>query len=86
MLSMLGHPAGWMIPGAVFLSTFAWLLTLHPVSGAGCVYAAYGGIYIAASIVWLWLVEYQRPDGWDLLRAALCLVGASVIFFAPRSL
>ena len=82
----LGRSAGWLIPGAVSLAIFTWLLTMHPVSGAGRIYAAYGGIYIAASLVWLRLVEHQRPDRWDLLGAALCLTGASIIPFAPRSL
>lgn len=82
----LGRSAWWIAPGAVSLAVFAWLLTLHPVSGAGRVYAAYGGVYIAASLFWLWLVEHQRPDRWDLFGAALCLAGASVIYFAPRSL
>lgn len=82
----LGRSAWWLAPGAVALGLFAWLLTLHPVSGAGRVYAAYGGVYIVASLLWLRWVEHQRPDHWDLLGAALCLAGAGVIFFAPRSL
>lgn len=82
----LGRSPWWVMPGAVSLALFAWLLTLHPLSGAGRVYAAYGGVYITASLVWLWFVEHQRLDRWDLLGAALCLAGASIIFFAPRSL
>ncbi len=82
----LGRSVGWLVPGAAALALFAWLLTLHPVSGAGRVYAAYGGVYIVASLGWLWLFEHQRPDRWDVLGAALCLGGAAVIYFAPRSL
>ena len=53
-----------LIPAALFLAIFAWLLTLHP-SAAGRVYAAYGGVYIAVALIWLWAVEGMRPTGWD---------------------
>lgn len=72
-------------PGLVSLAIFAWLLTLAPSDFAGRSYAAYGGVYIAASLIWLWAVEKQRPDAWDLSGAVLCLVGAALILFAPRS-
>jgi small multidrug resistance family-3 protein len=80
----LGKPAGWALAGAVSLVLFAWLLTLHPSSHAGRIYAAYGGVYIAASLLWLWLVEGQMPDRWDFIGSALCLAGAAVIYFGPR--
>jgi small multidrug resistance family-3 protein len=51
---------------------------------AGRAFAAYGGVYIAASLVWLWLVEGTRPDRWDLIGAAICLIGAAVILLGPR--
>ena len=78
-----GRPVWWLLPGAASLAIFAWLLTLHPAA-SGRVYAAYGGIYIAASILWLWLVDGVRPDRWDIAGAAICLVGAMMIYFAPR--
>lgn len=81
----LGRSAGWLVPGAVSLALFAWLLTLHPTEGAGRVYAAYGGVYIVASLLWLWMIEQQRPGRWDILGAAICLLGAGVIIFAPRT-
>lgn len=81
----LHRSAWWVLPGAVSLALFAWLLTLHPQVGAGRVYAAYGGVYIAASLLWLWAVEHLRPDRWDVLGAALCLVGTAVILFGPRT-
>lgn len=81
----LGRSVWWIAPGAVSLALFAWLLTLHPVSGAGRVYAAYGGVYIVASLVWLRVMEHQSPDRWDLLGAALCVAGATVIYFAPHT-
>ncbi len=74
----------WLAPGAVSLALFAWLLTQVDASAAGRAYAAYGAIYIAGSIVWLWLVEKQRPDLADLGGLALCLAGSAVILFAKR--
>ncbi|MGB3830753.1 MAG: YnfA family protein [Mesorhizobium sp.] len=74
----------WLLPGLACLVLFAWLLTLSPADAAGRAYAAYGGVYVAASLLWLWLAEGFRPDRWDLLGAAICIGGASVILFAPR--
>ena len=74
----------WLVPGTLSLVIFAWLLALTPADAAGRTYAAYGGIYIAASLAWLWLAEGVRPDRWDMAGAVLCLCGASVILFAPR--
>lgn len=81
----LGHSPWWTLIGAALLALFAWLLTLHPVVGAGRVYAAYGGVYIAASVLWLWLGERRQPDLWDLCGAGVCLMGAAIIMLAPRS-
>lgn len=75
----------WLLPGLASLIAFAWLLALTPTDAAGRAYAAYGGIYIAASLLWLWLAEGVRPDRWDVVGAAICVAGASVILFAPRS-
>lgn len=72
----LGKSAWWALPGVAALIAFALLLTRIDSPFAGRAYAAYGGIYIAASLVWLWLVEGARPDRWDLAGATLCLVGA----------
>jgi len=66
-------------------SLWAWLLTLSPAAFAGRAYAAYGGVYIAASLIWLWLAEGFRPDRWDVVGALLCLAGAAVILWVPRS-
>ncbi len=79
------HKSGWWaLPGAVGLVLFACLLTRVEASFAGRAYAAYGGIYIAASLCWLWAVEHTAPDRYDMLGACLCLVGMGVILFAPR--
>ncbi len=75
----------WLLPGLVALVLFAWLLTLSEADAAGRTYAAYGGVYIVASLLWLWLMEGVRPDRWDVAGAAICMVGASVILFAPRA-
>lgn len=81
----LEKPVWWLLPGGVLLALFAWLLTLVESDAAGRAYAAYGGIYICASLVWLWVVEGLRPDRWDMIGAALCIAGAAVIVFGPRS-
>ncbi len=81
----LGRHPLWLLAGAVSMALFAWLLTLHPAEGAGRVYAAYGGVYIAASLVWLRFAEGLVPDRWDILGACICLLGAAVITLAPRS-
>lgn len=81
----LGYSAVWLLPGVAALALFAYLLTLVDSAFAGRAYAAYGGVYIAASLGWLWAVEGARPDRWDLGGAALCLAGAAIILFAPRS-
>lgn len=60
----LGKSAGWLLPGVVSLMIFAWLLTRIDSASAGRAYAAYGGVYIAASLVWLWLAEGVRPNRW----------------------
>lgn len=80
----LGKPIWWLAPGLVSLALFAWLLALVPSEAAGRTFAAYGGVYIVASILWLWLVEGRLPDRWDLSGAAICLAGAAVILFGPR--
>jgi small multidrug resistance family-3 protein len=74
----------WLVPGMASLVLFAWALTRIDVDFAGRAYAAYGGIYILASLVWLWAVEGSRPDRWDAIGAAICVVGAVVILFGPR--
>ena len=81
----LDKPMWWVIPGMASLALFAWLLTLVDVAHAGRAYAAYGGIYIAASLAWLWLAEGARPDRWDLAGAAVCVAGAAIILLGPRN-
>jgi len=80
-----GQSAWWLLPGLASLVLFAWLLTLIDAAYAGRAYAAYGGIYIAASLGWMWALEGARPDRWDLTGAAVVLVGAAIILMGPRT-
>jgi small multidrug resistance family-3 protein len=77
-----GASAWLLVPAAVSLAAFAWLLTLHP-QAAGRTYAAYGGVYIAVAVLWLWAVDGIRPTPWDWLGVALTLIGMAVIAFQP---
>ena len=79
-----GASALWLLPGAAALGAFAFLLALTPPDQAGRSFAVYGGVYIAASLLWLWAVEGARPDRWDMAGAALALAGAAVILWGPR--
>lgn len=72
-----------LIPAALSLALFAWLLTLHPAA-AGRVYAAYGGVYILVAIAWLWAVDGIKPTVWDGVGVAVALVGMGIIMFAPH--
>lgn len=80
----LGASPLWIAPGMLALAAFAWLLTTVDSDFAGRAYAAYGGIYIAASVAWLWMVESRTPDRWDVVGALTCLAGAFVILNGPR--
>ncbi len=75
----------WLLPGMVSLALFAYLLTRVDSEAAGRAYAAYGGVYIVASILWLWLVEHRSPDRWDVVGASACLAGAAIILLGPRT-
>jgi small multidrug resistance family-3 protein len=80
----LGKHWLWLVPGVVSLVLFAYLLTFVESEAAGRAYAAYGGVYIFASVIWLRLIEDVQPDRWDMLGASICLVGAAVIIAGPR--
>ena len=76
-------PAWLLIPAAAFLAVFAWLLTLHPITAAGRTYAAYGGMYIAVALLWLWWAEGIAPTRWDIVGAGFALVGMAIIALQP---
>ncbi len=78
-----GASAWLLLPAAMALALFAWLLTLHPAA-AGRVYAAYGGVYVAVALLWLWTVDGVRPSWWDVLGVGVTLAGMAIIAFAPR--
>jgi small multidrug resistance family-3 protein len=73
-----GRSVWLLLPGAMSLALFAWLLSLHP-GPAGRTYAAYGAVYVAAAVVWLAIVEGQRPDRWDLIGVIVALLGMAII-------
>jgi len=73
-----------LVPAALSLALFAWLLTLHP-NAAGRVYAAYAGVYISIALMWLWAVDSVRPTLTDLLGVGVCLIGMGIIMFGPRN-
>lgn len=85
MWARQSHSALWLGPGVLALAAFAWLLTRVDADHAGRVYAVYGGIYIVASLGWLWAIEGARPDRWDVLGSMICLSGAAIILWAPRA-
>lgn len=80
----LGRSPGWLAPGLLSLVVFAWALTQVQSPFAGRAYAAYGGIYIASSLVWLRAVEGIAPDRWDLIGGFIAVCGALVVLLGPR--
>lgn len=78
-----GRTAWLLVPAAISLATFAWLLTLHP-HAAGRVYAAYGGVYISVALVWLWAVDSIRPSLTDWVGVGVSLLGMSIIMLGSR--
>ena len=79
-----GKSAWLLLPAALSLALFAWLLTLHP-SAAGRTYAAYGGMYIVVALLWLRFVDGVSLSRWDAAGAALALAGMAVIALQPRA-
>jgi small multidrug resistance family-3 protein len=79
-----GKSAWLLVPAALSLAVFAWLLSLHPTA-AGRVYAAYGGVYVTVALAWLWMMDGVRPGLADLIGVGLCLTGMAVIMLGARS-
>jgi small multidrug resistance family-3 protein len=77
-----GRSVWLLVPAAVSLAVFAWLLTLHP-HAAGRVYAAYGGVYVSVALVWLWIVDSVRPTLTDWVGVGVVLLGMVIIMFGP---
>lgn len=81
----MGRSWMWTVPGLVSLALFALALTRIDAALAGRAYAAYGGVYLLSSLLWLWIVEKTAPDRWDIMGAGICLGGALIILFGPRA-
>jgi small multidrug resistance family-3 protein len=79
-----GRSAWLLVPAALSLAAFAWLLTLHPTA-AGRTYAAYGGMYIAVALVWLRVVDGVALTRWDVAGAGVALVGMAIIALQPAA-
>ena len=78
------RPLAWALLGALVLAAYGVVAALQPISQLGRVYAAYGGVFIALALFWGVLVDGFRPDRWDLLGAAICVVGVLVMVVPPR--
>lgn len=84
-LWLKGEKSAWvLVPAALSLAVFAWLLSLHPAA-AGRVYAAYGGVYVFVAILWLWAVDGIRPTTWDIVGGLVAVAGMAIIMFAPKN-
>jgi small multidrug resistance family-3 protein len=79
-----GQSVWLLIPAAISLAAFAWLLTLHP-QAAGRVYAAYGGVYVSVALLWLWAVDSIRPTVTDWIGVGMILIGMTIIMFGHRN-
>ncbi|TCC49205.1 YnfA family protein [Kribbella pittospori] len=75
----------WIAGGVIALGAYGFVATFQPDPNFGRILAAYGGVFVAGSLAWGMVVDGFRPDRWDLLGAAICLVGVVVIMYAPRS-
>jgi small multidrug resistance family-3 protein len=74
----------WIAAGIIALGAYGFVATLQPDANFGRILAAYGGIFVAGSLAWGMVVDGFRPDRWDTIGAAICLIGVAVIVYAPR--
>ena len=74
----------YLLAGAIILILYGIIPTFQPEASFGKVYAAYGGVFIALSILWGWLIDGLRPDTYDIIGGLVCLVGVYIIMYAPR--
>ncbi|OBB35749.1 YnfA family protein [Nocardia sp. 852002-51244_SCH5132740] len=76
---------GWIGAGIIALGIYGFVATLQPDANFGRILAAYGGVFVAGSLLWGMALDGFRPDRWDITGAAICLLGVAVIMYAPRS-
>lgn len=74
----------WMGLGVLALGAYGFVATLQPDANFGRILAAYGGVFVAGSLLWGVVMDGFRPDRWDIAGALVCLVGVAVIMYAPR--
>ncbi|MEV5634292.1 YnfA family protein [Micromonospora tulbaghiae] len=75
----------WIASGVIALGAYGFVATFQPDPNFGRILAAYGGVFVAGSLAWGMVVDKFRPDRYDLVGAAICLVGVAVIMYAPRT-
>ncbi|MEV0425748.1 YnfA family protein [Micromonospora sp. NPDC050495] len=75
----------WVAGGVIALGIYGFVATFQPDANFGRILAAYGGVFVAGSLAWGMVVDRFRPDRYDLIGAAICLVGVAVIMYAPRA-
>ena len=79
-----GKPIWWAGLGVMALGVYGFVATLQPDANFGRILAAYGGVFVAGSLAWGMLIDGFRPDRWDVIGSAVCLVGVALIMFVPR--
>ncbi|GKV67197.1 MULTISPECIES: YnfA family protein [unclassified Sporosarcina] len=79
-----GKSAVWGLFGGITLVLYGVVITFQTFPSFGRVYAAYGGVFVFLSVLWGWGIDKKTPDLYDLIGAGICLLGVSVILFAPR--
>ena len=75
----------WMGAGVIALGVYGFVATLQPDAHFGRILAAYGGVFIAGSLIWGMVAEGFKPDRWDVIGAVICLVGVAMIMYTPRT-
>ncbi|SCL21867.1 small multidrug resistance family-3 protein [Micromonospora pallida] len=75
----------WIAGGVIALGAYGFVASLQPDPNFGRILAAYGGVFVAGSLVWGMVVDKFRPDRWDVVGAVICLVGVAIIMYAPRA-
>ncbi len=75
----------WIGAGVIALGLYGFVATLQPDANFGRILAAYGGVFVAGSLVWGMVADGFRPDRYDVTGALICLVGVAVIMYAPRA-